>query len=210
MSTICFISSNNFSFGVFSDWDTLHPEFNFGVGFEREISGVFRSEQGLEAVAEDVFLLSPQLPGGSGFSISINSLNIVNIQTVNDLKSIEITPFPYRYLSQISTATPQQKSGNVFVLTKSYETGWKAYELKNVNRLDTVFPFLFGTELKEHVLVDNWENGWILNSGSNNSEIVTIFWPQYLEYLGFGILMVVIVWLAVSVKKKSKRQALSP
>src|SRR4030043_681641 len=34
-----------------SGWDTLHPEFNFGLNFQRLISGVFRSEQGLGAIA---------------------------------------------------------------------------------------------------------------------------------------------------------------
>lgn len=34
-----------------SGWDTLHPEFNFTLNFERLISGVFREEQGLGAVA---------------------------------------------------------------------------------------------------------------------------------------------------------------
>lgn len=34
-----------------SGWDTLHPEFNFGLAFQRTIFGVFRVEQGLGAVA---------------------------------------------------------------------------------------------------------------------------------------------------------------
>jgi len=34
-----------------SGWDTLHPEFNFSLNFKRIISGVWRPEQGLGAVA---------------------------------------------------------------------------------------------------------------------------------------------------------------
>lgn len=42
----------NYTPGTFlSGWDTLHPEFNFGLNFERTIFGVFRIEQGLGAVA---------------------------------------------------------------------------------------------------------------------------------------------------------------
>ena len=42
----------NYIPGTFlSGWDTLHPEFNFGLNFERTIFGVFRIEQGLGAVA---------------------------------------------------------------------------------------------------------------------------------------------------------------
>jgi len=43
---------NNYTPGTFlSGWDTLHPEFNFGLNFKRQIFGVFREEQGLGAVA---------------------------------------------------------------------------------------------------------------------------------------------------------------
>ena len=153
-----------------------------------------------------LFLLPAQLKDKFGFDVNINNLGIGNDSSINDLKSIEIIPFPYEYLSQVSTGNASlQKHKNVFVLAKSYEEGWKAYEYKNVNWLNTALPFFFGTELKEHVLVNNWENGWILSSDSKNPEIVTIFWPQYLEYLGFGILTISVIWLTVSVKKKSKR-----
>lgn len=36
---------------ILSGWDTLHPEFNFSLNFQRLIFGVFREEQGLGAVA---------------------------------------------------------------------------------------------------------------------------------------------------------------
>ncbi len=42
----------NYTPGTFlSGWDTLHPEFNFGLNFQRTFFGVFRVEQGLGAVA---------------------------------------------------------------------------------------------------------------------------------------------------------------
>jgi hypothetical protein len=42
----------NYTFGTFlSGWDTLHPEFNFSLNFQRVIFGVFRENQGLGAVA---------------------------------------------------------------------------------------------------------------------------------------------------------------
>ena len=34
-----------------SGWDTLHPEFDFPLNFQRVINGVWREEQGLGAVA---------------------------------------------------------------------------------------------------------------------------------------------------------------
>ena len=152
---------------------------------------IYAALSSFENFSKDVFLLPAQLKDNFGFDVNINNLGIGNDQSINDLKSIEIIPFPYGYLSQVSTGnTSLQKDKNVFVLAESYEEGWKAYEFNNANWLDTALPFLFGTELKEHVLVNNWENGWILSPNSQNSKIIVIFWPQYLEYLGFGILFV--------------------
>ena len=46
---ICIAS---YSKGTFlTGWDTLHPEFDFGLNFKRLIFGVWREEQGLGAVA---------------------------------------------------------------------------------------------------------------------------------------------------------------
>ncbi len=96
------------------------------------------------------------------------------------------------------------ESTNVLSLDQSYHEGWVAYETDN-----TWFPF-FGKKLEGHVLVNNWANGWRLKESSGasgqgsastrcevNSEncrlttesYVVLFWPQYLQYLGFGILL---------------------
>ncbi len=42
----------NYTPGTFlTGWDTLHPEFNFGLAFDRMLNGVWRIDQGLGAVA---------------------------------------------------------------------------------------------------------------------------------------------------------------
>ena len=51
-------------------------------------------------------------------------------------------------------------------LSQGYDQGWTSLDL-------------------EHVKVDGWANGWIVPQ----SGTVTIFyWPQLLEFLGFGVL----------------------
>ena len=46
------LSVANYSPGTWlSGWDTLHPEFDFPLAIKREISGVWRSEQGLGALS---------------------------------------------------------------------------------------------------------------------------------------------------------------
>jgi len=146
----------------------------------------------------DIFLLPPMKgenkdsSSKEGFDININSLGIKGTPSVNDLRSIEIIPIPYSWMSQIKNFNKDIKlKDNVLTFSYSFDPGWKAYEVQNSNFLSLYLPFFFGKELKNHVLVNNWENGWLLENShlsSVNSRLVIVFWPQYLEYLGFIIL----------------------
>lgn len=98
------------------------------------------------------------------------------------------------------------EESTLLILSQGYDQGWKAYEVKhetlNVKRLlNTYLPFVFGRELKEHVLVNNWANGWFLNNNytldAKRYTLVIIFWPQYLEFIGFGLLIMCLVYLLV-------------
>jgi hypothetical protein len=47
-----FLCFKNYSGGTYLiGWDSLHPEFNFSIAFQRVVSGVWRSEQGVGAIA---------------------------------------------------------------------------------------------------------------------------------------------------------------
>ena len=92
------------------------------------------------------------------------------------------------------------------VLSQSFNPGWKAYEIKNnesgiMNNVSMVLPFLFGKEIKEHVLVNNWENGWIIDDSrfmNKDSRLVIVFLPQYLEYFGFFVLILTFIIIITS------------
>ena len=101
--------------------------------------------------------------------------------------------------SQAQPATPEVSSGNL-VLSQSYDEGWKAFQIKNDWFIDSwymklLIPF-FQPEIKDHILINNWENGWKLSDNkeqiTNNKEmkIVIVYLPQYLEYIGFGLLII--------------------
>ena len=96
-----------------------------------------------------------------------------------------ITTLPKQISHPISglyiIALPPGKSTGILTLNQSFDAGWKAF---NDN----------GTELQDHVLVNNWANGWRL-TGDNRSVII-IFLPQLLEYLGFLLLLIpgFLVW----------------
>ena len=100
----------------------------------------------------------------------------------------------------------QQFDNNLtLVLSQSFDKGWKAYEMKCQNsqpkadrplaekfkcQIQFFLPFLFGRELRDHVLVNNWENGWKLSDNKENT-IIIVYLPQYLEYIGFALLLFV-------------------
>jgi len=115
----------------------------------------------------------------------------------------------------LSSESEDNQSPITLYLSQSYHPGWKAYisetcnmeriTCKTRNILNTSFPFIFGKEIKEHVLVNNWSNGWQLNnlnlnqspSISNNLNIIIIFLPQYLEFLGFILLFITFIILII-------------
>lgn len=159
---------------------------------------------------KEYFLLPPS-GSGFGYDININNFAIKGSPSINDLKSIQIIPFPYEWASRIhkksSNGLPSYriepdiitkfnpslysilseiKKGDVFVLPQSYEKGWKLYKVKSINILSLSLPFFFGNELGQHVIVNNWANGWLANQYYKGNLII-VYWPQYLEYLGFMI-----------------------
>lgn len=83
----------------------------------------------------------------------------------------------------------QVNKSSILVLSQAYHNGWNAYiPNSRFQILNSQFLLpLFGKKIENHVLVDNWANGWVLDK-DRDGEIVIIFWPQYLEYLGFFLL----------------------
>jgi hypothetical protein len=102
------------------------------------------------------------------------------------------------------------------ILSQSFHKGWHAYDLGTMNNEPGTMKFfkiflapVFGQKIENHVLVNNWSNGWQLNPMVHGSRfIVLVFWPQYLEYLGFvvvGISVLTILFFTIqSYNKQSK------
>ena len=164
---------------------------------------------------EDIFVLPPTHQG-LGYKLEISNISFGSISTINELSSIKIVPFPYSFLKGIRIEKPgfnnkiEQKiplnftdfgfvkiinlpsnipDGSTIVFNQAFEKNWKAYYIKETNFLTKYFSFIFGQEIKEHVLVNNWANGWKVEGGL----VTIIFWPQYLEFLGFGLLILAFV-----------------
>ncbi len=110
------------------------------------------------------------------------------------LTELEVNhPNPSLYSITIEQFNNLTINNPVLVLSQSYDTGWKAYQCQMSNVKCQILPMVFGREIKNHVLVNNWANGWVLNNSSFQppaSSLVILYLPQYLEYLGFLLLII--------------------
>lgn len=165
------------------------------------------------------YFIIPPYKNKGNYYLTLRNMSIGQVKTVNRIKSIQLIPFPYQFTQHIkqeisqpashSTATITEmkrltaykysisyqgtSNNDLLVLDKAYEKNWKAYETGN--RLAALFPFLFGKELKQHVLVNNWQNGWIISNetSDDNHQITIIFLPQYLQFAGYGLFLIALI-----------------
>ena len=172
------------------------------------------------------YLLPPMSKNTNGYDIDVSNLGIKGSPSVNDLRSIQIVPIPYNYLSSIKsvaslshsmdnsltseeinpdtflTSLPQSSANSTLIeFSHSFEGGWNAYAVSSPNIVSEYLPFLFALPVS-HILVNNWENGWQLQS-SKKSYLVIIYIPQYLETIGFLCLLGVFLGLIYKKFKKN-------
>lgn len=172
-----------------------------------------------------------------GYSIVFQNNSNVGLPSINRIDNIELFAFPvdtlqssrfisdipgdakatsndsvkvnkvsyYQYLVEMDNTDTDQNQ--ILSLWQSYDGGWQAFEIESDSDLAVHLPWFFGKKLENHVLVNNWANGWSFDSAQdkacakNSCKIVIVFWPQYLQFLGFGIVITTFVAL-ILVKKK--------
>lgn len=185
---------------------------------------------------KDVFLLPPMGKDGVGYDVNIENLGIKGTKAINYLNSIEFIPIPYEFLQTIKARSGEsdtKQTGKIldvfevnptlFILSKdnlpliaeldlSYDKGFKAYYIKcDTNPECAIKAFLspfYAEEEKDHVLVNNWANGWFLKE--NQSKVAIVFVPQYFGYLGMILLISSFIFILLSFhsRRKTKSKAL--
>lgn len=178
--------------------------------------------------------ISPRSFYGLGYTLYINNISEGNERVTNTVNDVNVYKIPYFFLKNIRIYNPKTYSsfkkdlreesniiqvdhptndyysvtldnqtlqeGTILYLSQAYNVGWKAYS--------------DGREIKEHRRVNNWANGWLLDSRPSTIDhreentdtirkskiegrksIVLIFWPQYLEYAGFFILGLTVIYV---------------
>lgn len=109
------------------------------------------------------------------------------------------------YTGQIDT---NALDNTTLVLNQGFHPGWLAFSLNGGNGENgfksVLAPFFGGRLITKHVLVNGWANGWDVGQSCDDLQstcnFVLIFWPQYLLYVGYGILVVTFIRLLVQLK----------
>lgn len=141
----------------------------------------------------------------------------------------KVTFHKYSYFQyQVEQSGEKMDEGNaVLSLWQQYDDGWRAYSMphegqkgwlaKTKHLLSLSFPWFWGEKIEAHVMINNWANGWILppkdTAADQPTETIIIYWPQYLQFMGFSILGIALVGILLYKEKKSlatERTALPP
>ncbi|MBI4136759.1 hypothetical protein HY469_01740 [Candidatus Roizmanbacteria bacterium] len=133
-------------------------------------------------------IIPPMVQYGVGYKLYIDTISIGAVRSVNDIKTVEVYPIPYDVIKSISFAKNSFNLTPVLVYSQSYSPHWQAYQTSSP--LERLFPVIFADKLEGHTRVNNWANGWILPTDINSTEntIKIVYLPQYLEYIGFALL----------------------
>ncbi len=111
--------------------------------------------------------------------------------------------------SLYKVSVDSKTSPQMLILSQSFNNGWKIYKVNKANGILGAiylnFPFIFGSEIGNHVLTNNWENGWYIgnvNFNPQKQDIIIMYTPQFLEYFGFIFLGELFLWLFLTLIKR--------
>ncbi len=170
---------------------------------------------------EEYFILNPGYFYDDGYFFSFQNPSYETVESENKLNLLEVYLLPFDYLKNIRLVRndlledlPETKyvnffasektkyyaykfsgtgvSGKELILHQAYDPGWRAYKMQDEGEFIESLPFLFGEEIEDHFVVNNWANGWKIPQLQRGEYIILFFWPQMLEYA--GIIFLIVIW----------------
>jgi hypothetical protein len=181
------------------------PQLRLDSAYVLRIRGQNIRGRGIKFYLQDKetghFVLEELLPGGNfdanyfvpglnrvglGYVINLETRSFGKIPSENILTKIEFIPIPYFWISNLKVGEVAKiPSENVIVNGQGYEDGWQAIQIQNSSQFSGQADVRI--QKLEHVKVNGWENGWIMNNSdlkSKGSEVIIFYWPQVLEWIG--------------------------
>ena len=127
--------------------------------------------------------------------------------------NMPLKPLAYSHTNPVlyTITTEDLTEKDILILSQAFDSGWKAYTISGNpdSILKKAFPFFFGTELTEHVKINNWANGWSLDATTlaQSEAIMIVYLPQYLQYVGFALpILILIIFLAIKATTSLRRK----
>lgn len=178
------------------------------------------------------FVIYPKnLTSEKGYTMSFETRSFGKVASENILYNINFAAIPLNWISGIKVipANYSEQVSNLEIknvkkygtaiykvettgsgileLGQGFERGWKAFPTRNFQfpifnfQLNINLP-IFNEEL-EHVKVNNWSNGFIIENSMkiDNYKLIIVFWPQFLEWGGFVLLIITVISLILLDKK---------
>ncbi len=153
----------------------------------------------------DYFLIPPQ-DNGFGYNISLNAISLDNLLSLSQVQQITISPLPAVFLPTTASTTLYPTKFNTFLNQSFYQVDFNTFPNNSTLVLNQSFnqdwlAFYFQDHqikfLSNHILINNWANGWSLPKTDYVLPITVyvFFWPQLLEFLGFGLLIGTFIWI---------------
>lgn len=194
-----------------TEYIVLPPQATYDLGYNIYFNN---KSEGIEKVTNTLKSVELyQIPYMEMKDLYVENRPIRSAQAIELHTTQHSVPFQY-----FSTLQPEVSS--TLILQQAFDPGWDAYEIncQSINiqcQISKFFPFFIGEKIETHVKVNNWANGFRLRPNENvstdgqgenelaNTHIVIIFWPQYLQFLGFTILICAIVIYTRSLLRKT-------
>ena len=157
-------------------------------------------EKQLNSNNDDYFYIPAGSPYQLGLSVNFQiqsfprttSINTVSPPELYSIPLLQSAPqvFPQKHFSSTYSSSwlhilknpPIEK---YLIFSQSFDSGWLAFYFDN-----------FKLKFLPHFLVNNWANGWAIPESSfqNPVSVYILFWPQLLEFIGFGLLIGIFIW----------------
>ncbi len=131
------------------------------------------------------YMVPPASHFGRGYTIGFQNDSYVGTLSENSLIDLEVYEMPYAelkslYFEKLTTpgVNPRGYQSTV-IYNQAFDPGWKAYSN--------------GKELTNHVIINNWANGWTIPQADEgaNRNITFFFLPQILEFIGLAVVSVI-------------------
>lgn len=169
-----------------------------------------------EGFFDKTYLIYPKNLDGAGYTLNFETRSFGRIASENILSKVEFYPASYTFkgsplqgdysiqndlkidLKIISVKKygtwaykVDTEGEGLMQLGQGFENGWVAFQIPHSR-----------FQILDHKMVSGWANGWVLPSNQvTNNSVLIIFWPQFLEFFGLGIMGITALSLFISSRK---------